>query len=419
MENVSKAKYPKIKSIEITNFMSIEDSKIEFSDNNIVSLVGYNDTGKSAVTRLMEIMFYNAYPNEQVRYIKEGHKFWECLIEFEDGVLYRRLKENKGKNLFELSKEGTVLYTNLLDSGKTAAISGLPQPIEDYLGVIKEEITGETLNVRRNTDTLFLINTSGGDNYKILNSVLKSETLVKATTNLTKDKNGKQKKLQNSFVRKSVLGGNILQSKHITEKDLDSITETLDTTKTNINQFEQLDLAVNQYNLFNSIHITEEVPEIDIQKIGKISEVMKYQKAKNIPILKEVPTIDTRQKESIETVFSNLNKLESIKVLKPIEEDLNTDRIDTLQKIYGSLQSLNEVKVNKEVSEIDSKKVNQLEFLNKITDEVENFRIKLEELKEVELELKKINEELKEIEKETDFVVCPNCNIIILDEHTH
>ena len=51
----------KIVSIKIENFMSIKNALLEFDESNIISLCGYNDSGKSAITRLLEVMFYNTY----------------------------------------------------------------------------------------------------------------------------------------------------------------------------------------------------------------------------------------------------------------------------------------------------------------------------------------------------------------------
>ena len=41
----------KVVSLKIENFMSIKEGLIEFDDSNIISLCGYNDSGKSAITR--------------------------------------------------------------------------------------------------------------------------------------------------------------------------------------------------------------------------------------------------------------------------------------------------------------------------------------------------------------------------------
>ena len=103
-----------IKSIYIENFMSIGSATIEFDDSNILSLCGYNDSGKSAIIRLIDIMFYNAYANEQVHYIKDGESSFRCIVSFKDGVEYERIKYTTGSSVFMLRKDDEVLFDNLL-----------------------------------------------------------------------------------------------------------------------------------------------------------------------------------------------------------------------------------------------------------------------------------------------------------------
>ena len=179
----------KIVSIKIENFMSIKNALLEFDESNIISLCGYNDSGKSAITRLLEVMFYNTYSTDQVKFITDGEDYWLGAITFSDGVVYTRKKYLDGKSLWELKKDDKILFTNLLPNGTLAAMGDTPEIIEKYLGVIQDELTTEELNVRRNTDKLFLVGTSGGDNYKILNTVLRSDVLASASKSLNEDKN--------------------------------------------------------------------------------------------------------------------------------------------------------------------------------------------------------------------------------------
>ena len=149
----------KIVSLKIENFMSIKNGLIEFDESNIISLCGYNDSGKSAITRLMEVMLYNAYSTDQVKFITDGEDYWLGELTFSDGVVYTRRKYADGKSLWELTKGDKVLFSNKLPNGTYAAMGDTPEVIERYLGVIQDELTGEELNVRRNTDKLFLTST--------------------------------------------------------------------------------------------------------------------------------------------------------------------------------------------------------------------------------------------------------------------
>ena len=96
----------KIVSLKIENFMSIKEAFIEFDDSNVISLCGYNDSGKSAITRLMEVMLYNSYTTDQVRFITDEEEYWLGELTFDDGVVYTRTKYSDGKSLWELKKNG-------------------------------------------------------------------------------------------------------------------------------------------------------------------------------------------------------------------------------------------------------------------------------------------------------------------------
>ena len=101
----------KIISLKIENFMSIKNGLIEFDDSNIISLCGYNDSGKSAITRLMEVMLYNAYSTDQVKFITDGEDYWLGELTFSDGVVYTRRKYADGKSLWELTKGVKILLS--------------------------------------------------------------------------------------------------------------------------------------------------------------------------------------------------------------------------------------------------------------------------------------------------------------------
>ena len=133
-------------------------------------------------------MFYNSYGTEQVKFIKDGEDYFEGVLYFDDGVTYTRRKYQTGNTFYELKKDDKILYTN--QQGRAfIAVNEVPQEISTYLGVLKDMYTGEKLNIRRCTDRMFLIETSGGDNYKIFNSILRSEALAQATTKMNKDRN--------------------------------------------------------------------------------------------------------------------------------------------------------------------------------------------------------------------------------------
>ena len=128
----------RILTLEIENFMSIKNAVIDFEDNNVISLCGYNDSGKSAITRLFEVLFFNYYPSDQVKFITDGEEYWKGVLTFSDGVVYTRMKFASGRSLWKMTKDDVVIFTNELPNGTYAAIEDVPDVISKYLGVLYE-----------------------------------------------------------------------------------------------------------------------------------------------------------------------------------------------------------------------------------------------------------------------------------------
>ena len=60
----------------VENFMSIKEAKVEFDDTNIINFKGFNDSGKSAMLRALEVLLSNKYPTEQAKFIKDGESYF-------------------------------------------------------------------------------------------------------------------------------------------------------------------------------------------------------------------------------------------------------------------------------------------------------------------------------------------------------
>lgn len=52
----------KLVAWEVWNFMSIKHGKVEFDERNIINIKGYNDSGKSAMLRALDVLFSISNP---------------------------------------------------------------------------------------------------------------------------------------------------------------------------------------------------------------------------------------------------------------------------------------------------------------------------------------------------------------------
>lgn len=368
----------KIDRIRIKNFMSIRDAELIFDDSNIISLCGYNDSGKSAITRLMEVMFYNAYPTDQVKFITDGEEFWEGEIIFTDGVSIRRVKYLDGKSEFEMKKNGKVIFTNRLDNGSFAAMGDIPDKIKDYLGVIQDEFTQEKLNVRRNTDKLFLINTTGGDNYKILNSVLQSDMLAETSKRITEDKNKLKAEVTTLETKKDVISNQILDTNILPDGVVLEIKDNLNKVVEQTTNLSKIRAIGELKNTIDSIQVYDELSELDLEQFIFI--------------------------ESIANAFNSMN----ISVLPEIES-LDTERLEALISI-ADLQESAFIPMYDEVESLD---MERYELLLDIGEKYKSLYTSIQDLNKVNTELTSVRTELEKLSKEYNLKVCGNCGSIV------
>ena len=372
----------KIVSLRIENFMSIKEATLEFDDSNIISLCGYNDSGKSAVTRLMEIMLYDAYPTEQVKFITDEEEYFKGVLTFDDGVVYTRYKFIDGRSCWELTKGDKMLYTNRLQNGTFAAMDGNPEPIEKYLGVVRDEQTGEKLNVRRNSDKLFLIATTGGDNYKILNSVLKSEVLAQATRNLTEDKNR-----LNNEVGELRTKNDVVQEQYdridVAPKDyIDDIKDGITSLNNKKGKWQILSTVLGQYQEKESIVLYDELHPVDVKRLQELQRIIALQQEKSAPVYAE---------------------LDSSKVVKGVE------KLKAMRNIMGLRQKL----IGQSYPALESVDVGRLRKIMEVGNLYNTLYGITQKYKECTDNLNRQREELTRLSQENGFKVCKNCGAIV------
>ena len=367
-----------IVSIKIQNFMSIKDALLEFDERGIISLCGYNDSGKSAITRLFEVMFYNKYPNDQVKFITDGEDFWSCVMTFSDGVVYTREKYADGKGFYELKSGDKILFTNKLENGTFAAISDVPEVISAYLGVIKDEVTGQQVNVRRNSDELFLIETTGGQNYKMLNNILRSEVLTTATVNLNTDKNSLNSEVSEKETIRQVYEEQYNSYEVAPVEQIDEVKSFIINLEENSNRSKLVLSVINLFNQLSNISIYEELKPIDTSRLISLQSVVGLLKQTKQPIYEEVKPIDT-------------------------------DRLNALRKIIALRKEL-KVSTFDILPPIDVERTKDIRF---IAEEFNKFKLYREKFESVDNALTSKKNELKELSEKYGLKICKNCGSFV------
>lgn len=383
--------YAKIKCYEVWNFMSISHAKVSFDDKNIINFKGYNDSGKSTMIRALEVCLYNRYPSSQAKFIRDDETYFRVLVTFEDGIQILKDKYSNGKGLYEMYKDGKVIFSTKKD-GVLTKITGVPEPIEKYLGLVAYDDI--YLNSRSCFEKQLLVETKGKENYNFLNSTLKSEELSVAGTLLNTDKN------------------KLLSEKTRYDAEYDIFSADLgkfgDLSVESIEKMEEVDKNI----------------DLSSERLSRIEQAKAtMQSLSKIPDIPEVASIETSQLDKllkIRGIKTQLGQLPDIPELKGVDVT-QLDSLLQIKKCQSDLDNLNKASLEKELHKIDDNKV---VLLNAIKEKYDGIKEAEDNNKELEDELKSLENEIQKLSSEaTDFnrkvLRCKNCGAIMFDDETH
>lgn len=373
--------YAKITEIELTNFMSIATAKIPF--NSIISLCGYNDQGKSAVRTAFEIIFYDAYSNDQAKYIKDGEDYFIITLRFADGVQISKEKRLTGQSIWKMQQNGTMLYTNEATNGNVFATEDVPEPIAVYLGVYYDEATGQELNVRKDRDSYFLVDMSGGDNYKLLNPLLHSETLAKASELLLKDSNVCKIKIDDTATRVETLEQLLYTKKEIPVTVLEKLDDLIQQAGSAVTAQEQVEQLNTLYNEIESLKVAPMVETVDTAQLQLIRDLVVTKELQEQKLYVEIQLIDAERLELLQEL-----------------DDTNKER----QNLTANTE---------EIALLDAKRLTDLSGLQEISEQVIQYTQAVNRNTEQAAQIAQQLMQIKQALSNAGYKVCKNCGSIV------
>lgn len=401
----SQSVYPKLVSWQVTNFMSIGSAKAEFDDSGILNFKGYNDSGKSAMLRALDVLFFNIRPNAQVNFIKNGTDYFRIIAQFEDGVMILRDKYINGQSLYEMYKNGELVYSTKVN-GVLSKVSSVPEPIAAYLGLLTYD--GMAVNSRSCFEKQLLVQTTGGENYKLLNSVLKSEELATAGTLLNNDKNklasdiadaDRMLKAYKEMRREyGELTGGMIDALVKLDEDIDSLTQRKNIVCT----------ARGLYNKGNEVKVYDELPYLDSE--GKVNSLCSIADMKSeidsISIGIEVPSISTDKHELLQSLKLVKDEIDSINI-SPLVNNISSDRWADICEIYNVFSELERTQVAPEIQSLSCERLN---LVSNLLWSLASINTMDTSIRDIDIELSSIHEEISSITGgHTGFVTCPSC----------
>ena len=373
--------FSKIVSIELFNFMVYNHEKLTFDERNIINLKGYNSAGKSTILRALAVCFLDSYKKRQTRFIRYGEDYFRIVVSFSDGVRIVRDKYINGQSLYEMYRGDELLFTTR-EGNTLTRVDDVPVVISAYLGLIVTELG--CLNYQTRVNRLWLIDTTGSENYYSLNEVLKTEPIARANALLNSDKNK--------------LGGEIteieaeLQSVELSLRGCEAISDEL------LGALMEKDAYVKDL----------------IRRENAVEKILRV--CTSLESLQPIPEVDTIEGTQLETILklnSSVLELEKLREI-PEVDSVDMENLKAILKVVSCIEDLEKVDsrvVGVEISWIDCDALTPLMNLQKT---LLNLANAASEYNGVMSEYKKIRDELKKVADDAEkrgvrFVRCENC----------
>lgn len=367
------------------NFMSIEKGKCEFDERNIINLKGYNDSGKSAMLTALKVLMTNCNPTKQADFIQDNKDYFRVLAKFDDGVMILRDKYRTGQSLYELYKDDKVLFSTKLDNGALSPVKEVPKPIADYLGLITYEDI--TINARACFEKQIGVQTTGSENYKMFNTILRSEELASAGNMLNTDKN----KLANEL--SSVTSSIDTYSQIIAGKD--------SLTKEHIEALKKLDAELDVYTKQQEVLSAIEQTKEAVTSI-KINSMLEELSIDQLNVLVNL--------SNLKASLAQIN-------VTPALEEVSTEPLVMLSNIKAVKDAYAQVVVPPALDEME---ITQLAMLDNIKTNLDTFNQVNTYLSSVDTQLEDLTKQLSSLQEQVKgYIKCPGCGLLFPQGENH
>lgn len=340
---------------EVWNFMSIAHAKVEFDETNIINFKGYNDSGKSAMLRALDVLMFNYKPSHQTDFIKDGETYFRVLAGFSDGVAILRDKYANGQSLYEMYKDGKCIFSTKQGDLLTK-VKEVPAPVAKYLGLIESD--GTLLNSRSCFDKQLLVQTSGSDNYRFLNSVLKSEEIAVANELINVDKNKMSSDITSLEAELGIYKKQVELSRGINNSMITAMLKydsDIDSIDNRVAEVSDCRSILDEYCAVPNI---PELPNISADKLNAVAGIQKaFTELSSVNIAPELPTISADKLFSLKSCCSVASELENIQISPEVVE-VDISRLNELVDLYHAYKAADDAdaelrRISEEIDELN------------------------------------------------------------------
>ena len=335
--------YSKITSVEVTNFMVYEHAKMVFDECGIINLKGYNSSGKSSMLKAIGVCLFDLYPKDQAKLIKHGQDYFRIVITFDDGVSIVRDKYSNGQSLYEMYKDGKCILTTK-EGRRLSKIDGVPEPIQTYLGLCITSIG--CLNYQTRQDPLWLVETTGSDNYASLNEVLRTEEISRASALINSDRNKMNSDITLVESERNATTNARVDAEKYTISLYTALEQKEAYCKALLGRYDAVKRIMDCCDVLGSLQRIPTVNQIDTSRLAAITSIGNLaDKASSLKRYPKLETIAVGRLDTLESLEAEASQLAELKGKKaPTVEPITTagggKALDSLVSIMSIMQDL-------------------------------------------------------------------------------
>ncbi|MGF2715649.1 hypothetical protein ACQUY5_25925 [Bacillus cereus] len=351
--------HSRLLSVELIDFMGYEYGRFDFDETGIISLKGYNSSGKTTVLRALGIINFNMYQTKQAKLIRYGQNRFIIKETFSDGVVITREKYLNGKSAYYMHKDGEEIFSTVID-GVYTSVNDVPEHIAKYLDLIDDAKLN--LHFRRGRDKLLLIDTTGRENYEFLSNALKAEELTQASVRLKTDRLKVKQEVTALEHRIESHRELVTKDKILTPRLVDALETVDQSLDVNLEKKAQLEGMGEIFQVLSELRPSIELKPVDTSKVTdllKISKAIEDYNSVTVTVsLQKVNYDKVMELIRLVNAMETYNKIQLLPMLKPVDTSKVKD-LQTLRRAVNELKQIEQVIENEKAEK--QKKLNMLD----------------------------------------------------------
>ena len=413
--------YSRITSIEVRNFMSYEVAKLSFDESGVINIKGYNDSGKSALLRAIMVCLGNINKTVQTKWIRDGADYFRIIISFDDGVSILRDKYKNGQSLYEMYKDGKLLFTTK-QGNKLSKVDDVPEKLKAYIGLCESSFG--FLNYQSCTDKSFLVETSGSENYAMLNEVLKTDEIIAAQKMMRYDLSSNNSKQSERRAEITTIRSRQVEYEGIDEGLVGSLKGKNTEFLSIADREEVLKNSLSQVEASMEIVVPPEVGGLDDDRLERVSSLKGLSDSFNeIKVAPEVKPLDQTKAKRISDIGQDLADYKGVTVPPEIGV-VESDRYSSITAIGSLFGDWARIPEGIEVPLISSELNDKVSKLGEIRKVLATWAEAAKGYKDIAMGYKKAKGALSSCvesleQRGVSVEICPNCGEAIVEGSAH